>query len=181
MRCFLLRFSLPILLLISCIPLGRRKNRHTTSLQLPPSVLAEMEIGRIKYIYDNLPDFVAYGRYTFNFLFNRNKGTFKMFKAADTLYIKLQDGRTFIVPWDTVMNVRVENANIKFAQDSTVVVWDSRRVVLVGDLLVAYNGPNLSLKLEDYDYDPFPYPRRLMIRSMGATIILLIDSIVPLP
>jgi len=140
-----------------------------------------MEINRVRALYDNLPDFVAYGTYTMTFMFNRSKGTFRMYKLSDTIYVKLDDNRTFVVPWDSLINTQVQNGRMDLRADTTVITWDGNEVVLVDDQLTAYRGRGIILRMEDYDYYPIPHPRRLVLRSMGVSVVLVVDSIVPLP
>ncbi len=186
MRTSLLPFSLLILSLasVSCATLSRRespKRASGTTLLLPPDVLAELEINRVRALYDNLPDFVAHGTYTMTFMFNRSKGTFRMYKLSDTIYVKLDDNRTFVIPWDSLINTEVRNGKMELRADTTVITWDGNEVILVDDQLTAYRGRGIILRMEDYDYEPIPHPRRLVLRSMGVSVILVVDSIVPLP
>ncbi len=150
---------------------------------MPPDVLSELEINRVQFLYDNLPDFVAYGRYTMHFMFNRSEGTFRMYKLSDTVYVKLDDNRTFVIVWDSLMNVRPtgRDVDIDVGTDTVVIRWNGNRVVLMDDLLIAYRGKGVNLRMEDYSYEPVLHPRRLILRSMGASIIMMVDSIKPLP
>lgn len=169
----------------SCATLVKKEKREKeeTNLLMPPDVLSELEINRVQFLYDNLPDFVAYGRYTMHFMFNRSEGTFKMYKLSDTVYVKLDDNRTFVIVWDSLMNVRPtgRDVDIDVGTDTVVIRWNGNRVVLMDDLLIAYRGKGVNLRMEDYSYEPVLHPRRLIVRSMGASIIMMVDSIKPLP
>ena len=186
MRISLSHFSLLALaiLALSCATLSKPSRQPAgsgTHLLLPPDVLAEMEINRVRALYDNLPDFVAYGTYTMTFMFNRSKGKFKMYKLSDTIYVKLDDNRTFVIPWDTLINTDVRDGRMELREDTVVITWDGNEVVLVDDRLTAYRGRGILLRMEDYALEPIPHPRRLILRSMGVSVVLVVDSIVPLP
>jgi len=175
-----LPFSL--LLALSCVSVGgKRESRSVPMTPIPPQIITAMEIGRVRDIYTNLPDFVAYGHYTLTFLFNRSEGTFKMYKLSDTIYVKLDDGRTFVIPWDTLMSLRAESGEMVLRNDSTILRWDGNELVLVDDLLAAYRGGGINLRLENYSYEPLPHPTRIILRSMGVKVRLTIDSLIPLP
>ena len=85
--------------------------------------------------------------------------------------------------WDSLMNVRPtgRDVDIDVGTDTVVIRWNGNRVVLMDDLLIAYRGKGVNLRMEDYSYEPVLHPRRLIVRSMGASIIMMVDSIKPLP
>ena len=159
---------------------GKREKPRKVALSVPPTVLTEMELARIKLLYDNLPDFVAYGTYTVSFLFNRDRGTFRLYKVSDTIYVKMDDDRTYVIRWDSVVCTDIENGRMDFRGDTVVLYWNGNEVKLLDDNLIAYRGKRAILRMEDYSYDPIPHPRRIVLRSMGASVVLVIDSITPL-
>ncbi len=142
--------------------------------------MAALEFGRVKKLYSDMPDFVAYGRYRFRFMFASNSGNFKMFKLSDSVFVKLQDGRTFILPWDSLMGLNLKARRVVHVGDTTVLRDSLLEVKIFQDKLLYLKARGVEMRLSEYSYEPFYHPRKMLVRFRGATVDLRIDSVFPL-
>ncbi len=140
-------------------------------------LLYEIEINSLRENIRNIPSFVAYGRYTVRFFLNSYSGKFKLYKMSDTVYIHLDGGNKFVLPLEMVEPEDFLPKKVSLAGDTLVVEGKKFYLKTVSDRIVEVKANEVYIRFNDYSYEPVAIPRRWLIRYMGATITLNVDSV----
>ena len=141
-------------------------------------LISEIEVKGVVDRIRMMPDFVASGKYELRFFMNSKSGNFKMYKTGEGVFVRLDDGITFSVSLDMFKHENLQNPKVRLAGDTFEISGrDGYYMKIVGDRIEEFRGEGIIARLSDYCDEPLKFPRKWVVRYMGANITLQVEEI----
>lgn len=141
-------------------------------------LLAEIEINGLVDRIRKMPDFVASGTYEMRFFINTKSGKFKIYKAGDSMFVRLDDRASFLISISMFKKWNFQDRRMRLVGDTFEILGkDGYYLKVVGDRIEEFRGEGISAKLLNYSMEPVKFPKKWIIRYMGANVILNVEEI----
>ena len=141
-------------------------------------LLTEIEINGLADRIKKMPDFVASGTYEMRFFINTKSGKFKIYKTGDSMFVRLNDGATFLISLSMFKQGNFQDRRMRLVGDTFEISGkDGYYLKVVGDRIEEFRGEGISAKLLNYSMEPVKFPKKWIIRYMGASVILNVEEI----
>jgi hypothetical protein len=141
-------------------------------------LLSEIEINGVLDKIRRMPDFVALGTYETRFFTSVKRGNFKIYKTGDSMWVRLNDGATFLISLNMLKHENFRNSSVRLAGDTFEILGKSGYYLrMVGDRIEEFRGEGISARLSNYSTEPVRFPKKWIVRYMGAIIILNVEEI----